>query len=312
MKGVVTIGEVLIDFIPMDKENSAYIKNPGGAPANVAVGVAKLGGEASFVGSVGEDLFGDYLIQVLNSYNVHTEYIQKTTKAKTQVVFVNNDEFGERSFIFYNDKGADQFLNENQISECMFDSKYIFHFGSISLIQEPTKSAVKKAVEWAKQKGIYVSFDPNVRINMWESKEEAKMEIVEMLQLTDILKISEEELEFITDEKDIHRALESLKEFNIPLILVTFGAKGSGCLYDNQLSIVDGIKVDAVDTTGAGDAFMSAMLYQLANNKLSLNQLTTSMLKDMLRFANVSGGITASSKGAIHSLPTLTEIRKYL
>ncbi|WP_105615165.1 carbohydrate kinase family protein [Vallitalea okinawensis] len=311
MKGVVTIGEVLIDFIPMDQENSAYIKNPGGAPANVAVGVAKLGGEASFVGTVGGDLFGDYLIQVLKSYDVSTEYIQKTTQAKTQVVFVNNDESGERSFVFYNDKGADQFLHVDHINESIFDSQYALHLGSISLIQEPTKTAVKKAVDCAREKGNYISFDPNVRINMWDSTDHAKQEIASILPKTDILKISEEELEFITDEQDIYKALASLEEFDIPLVLITFGAKGSGFYYNNQLTIVEGIKIKAVDTTGAGDAFMSAVLYQLSKDECLLDQLSDSKLKNILRFANISGGITASSKGAIHSLPNLRDVEKY-
>lgn len=312
MNGVVSIGEVLIDFIPIDKEGSGYLKNPGGAPANVAVGVAKLGGQASFVGMVGNDLFGDYVIQTLDSYHVNTDSVFKTDQARTQVVFVNNDENGERSFIFYLDKGADQFLNTDLICETIFDSKYVLHLGSISLIEEPTKSAVKSAIKMAKQKGLYISFDPNIRMSMWESEEKAKSEIVDLLKFTDILKISEEELEFITGEKNINKALESLGEFDIGLILVTFGADGSGYYYNNKFSIVKGIKVNAVDTTGAGDAFMSAILYQLASNRTKINELTNIFLNDILKLANISGAITASSKGAIHSLPTLPDIMKYL
>lgn len=312
MNGVITIGEVLIDFIPIDKGISGYLKNPGGAPANVAVGVAKLGGEASFVGTVGNDLFGDYLIKVLESYQVNTEYVFKIDEAKTQVVFVNNDENGERSFVFYVDKGADQYLSTNHISENMFESKYILHFGSISLIQDPTRSAVKNAVEMAKQKGLYISFDPNIRMNMWDSKEKAKSAIVNMLKFTDILKVSEEELEFLTDEKDVHKALKSLSKFDIPLILVTFGANGSGYYYNNKFSTVEGIKINPVDTTGAGDAFMSATLYQLSSNGAKIEELTSSFLDNMLKFSNISGAITASSKGAIHSLPALPDIQKIL
>ncbi len=312
MNGVVTVGEVLIDFIPIDKDISGYLKNPGGAPANVAAGVAKLGGEASFIGTVGNDLFGEYLIGMLNSYQVNTDYVFKTDEARTQVVFVNNDENGERSFVFYIDKGADQFLNRNHICENIFDFKYILHFGSISLIQEPTKSAVKSAVEMAKQKGLYISFDPNIRINMWESKEKAKAEIVDMFKVTDILKISEEELEYITGEKDVHKAVECLNEYNITLILVTFGAEGSGYYYDHKFSMVKGIKINAIDTTGAGDAFMAAILYQLASNETSIDRLTNKFLNNMLKIANISGAITVSSKGAIYSLPTLPDIQRYL
>lgn len=312
MNGVVTIGEVLIDFIPMDKEISGYLKNPGGAPANVAVGVAKLGGNASFIGTVGNDLFGNYLIQMLDSYGVNTDYVFKTDEARTQIVFVNNDENGERSFVFYMDKGADQFLNKDHICQRIFETKHILHYGSISLIQEPTKSAVKSAVEMAKQQGLYISFDPNIRLSMWESKEKAKNEIVDMLQWTDILKISEEELELITGEKDIHKALKLLSQYNIPLILVTFGEKGSGYYYDQKFSKVKGIKINAIDTTGAGDAFMSAVLYQLASKGAPINQLTNEFLDSTLKIANISGAITASAKGAIHSLPTLPDIQKYL
>jgi fructokinase len=310
MQGVITLGEALIDFTPLDDQNMDFRKNPGGAPANVAVALSRLGVDVSFVGKVGDDVLGNFLAKKLQSEKVNIDNLVLTNEAKTAITFVTLDEDGDRSFDFYIDPSADRFLRADEIVEKLFADNKIYHFGSISLIDEPARTATKKGIELAHQNGMLVSYDPNLREMLWNSLTDAKEMILSVMDEVDILKVSEEELEFLTGKKDIEEGAEELKaEYEIPVIFITCGSKGS-YYYKDQLGFVEAFKVDAVDTTGAGDAFMSGVLYNFNQNELKLEDIDDDFLEKTLKFANYSGSLAASASGAMAALPTLEEVNK--
>ncbi|MGD6801346.1 aminoimidazole riboside kinase [Rossellomorea aquimaris] len=310
--GIISLGEALIDFIPLDKENISYQKSPGGAPANVSVGLARLGARSSFLGKVGKDVLGEFLQKTLTDYGVGTEQMHLTRDTRTGVVFVTNAEDGERSFDFYIDPSADRFLTADDIKEEDFVSHQILHFGSISMISSPAKEATHHAVKLAKENGMLVSYDPNLRLGLWDSEENARTTIESMLDQADFLKISEEELEFITGERNFEAGLEKMKPYNIPLMVITMGAEGCHVYTKDGHRHVPAMKVQAVDTTGAGDAFVSGMLYQLHEYEGDIQSLTIEAAAEMASFAAVSGALAASTKGAMTALPTLEEVKQHL
>ncbi|MFW5889334.1 MAG: carbohydrate kinase family protein [Bacillota bacterium] len=310
MKGVITLGEALIDFTPLDEQNMDFRKNPGGAPANVAVALSRLGVGTSFIGKVGDDVLGNFLAQKLASEKVNIDNLVLTNEAKTAITFVTLDEDGDRSFDFYINPSADRFLRVDEISEKLFSENKIYHFGSISLIDEPARSATKKGIELAHQNGMLISYDPNLREMLWDSLAEAKAMILSVIDKVDIVKVSEEELEFLTGEKNIQKGAEILKtEYDIPVIFITCGSKGS-YYYKDELGYVEAFNINAVDTTGAGDAFMSGVLYNFNKNELSMYEISNDFLKKTLEFANYSGSLAASASGAMAALPSLEEVQK--
>lgn len=310
-KGIISLGEALIDFIPLDSDNISYQKSPGGAPANVAVGVARLQAKSTFIGKVGNDVLGRFLQKTLADYGVNTSSMLLTDDIRTGVVFVTLEN-GERSFDFYINPSADRFLTEEEIDEKLFDENKILHFGSISLISEPTRSATIKAVKLAKEKGLTVSYDPNLRLGLWDSGEAAKEQIISMLPYADILKISEEELEFITGEKDIEKGAEKLAAYEIPLVLVTLGSEGSYIFTREGHQHVPARKVTTVDTTGAGDAFVSGILYMANEWDGEISAITLEKAVELATFASVSGSLAASEKGAMTALPSLEQVQSIL
>ncbi|MGP3778728.1 carbohydrate kinase family protein [Halanaerobium saccharolyticum] len=310
MQGVITLGEALIDFTPLDDQNMDFRKNPGGAPANVAVALSRLGVDVSFVGKVGDDVLGNFLAQKLQSEKVNIDNLVLTNEAKTAITFVTLDEDGDRSFDFYIDPSADRFLRADEIDAELFAENKVYHFGSISLIDEPARSATKKGIELAHEKNMLVSYDPNLREMLWDSLAEAKEMILSVMDEVDIVKVSEEELEFLTGEKDIKKGAEILKaEYKIPVLFITCGSEGS-YYYLNDLGFVEAFKVDAVDTTGAGDAFMSGVLYNFNQTDLTLAEINNDFLEKTLKFANYSGSLAASASGAMAALPTLEEVQQ--
>ncbi|OCL27985.1 fructokinase [Orenia metallireducens] len=313
MKGIISLGEALIDFTPLDDNNMKFQKSPGGAPANVAVGLSRLGAESTFVGKVGDDLLGRFMKDTLEINNVNTDNMLLTDQARTGLTFVTLDEAGDRSFSFYINPSADIFLRREEIKDEIFKENKILHFGSISLIHEPACSATKYAVQQAKEQGLLISYDPNLRLNLWESSEAAKEGIISMLDQADILKISEEELEFITGEVNVEKGVEILKqEYDIPLIYVTFGSKGAYYYYNELLTFTEAIKIETVDTTGAGDAFVSGILYNLNKTDKKISELDKEFLDNTIKFASISGALAASQKGAMSALPTLEQVQELI
>lgn len=309
-EGILCLGEALVDWIPSDASNTFYEKCPGGAPANVAVGLAKLGIPTGFIGKIGEDLLGRFLKETLADYDVDVSGMVYGQEAKTGLTFVSLDESGDREFDFYIRPSADQFLKESDIDPIQFKGKKWLHVGSISMIHEVSRKTTKKAIQIAKEEGLSLSFDPNVRLGLWESEGQVKEAIRELLPHTDLLKISEEELIFLTGEETVCKGIEQLRRYEIPLIFVTKGKEGS-IVFTKQVFVeVPAMKVDAVDTTGAGDAYVAGILYGLHETDKRWQSLTQEELENLGRLASVSGGLASSKKGAMTALPSLTEVKE--
>ncbi|MDX8345243.1 aminoimidazole riboside kinase [Rossellomorea sp. YZS02] len=312
-QGIISLGEALIDFIPLDEQSATYQKSPGGAPANVAVGLARLGARSTFLGKVGKDLLGEYLKETLTVYGVRPNQLLMTSDVRTGVVFVTNGKEGERSFDFYIDPSADRFLEVDDIDEGDLITHKILHFGSISLISSPAKEATQHAVKVAKENGLIISYDPNIRLGLWDSEKHARETIKNMLNEVDVLKISDDELQFITGEKEIEAGVSNLSNaYNIPLMIITMGSEGSYVYVGGARQYVPAMKVQAVDTTGAGDAFVSGILYSINDYKGNIESISLEEAARMARFAAVSGALAASTKGAMTALPSLEEVKSHL
>ncbi|XP_017428997.1 probable fructokinase-6, chloroplastic isoform X2 [Vigna angularis] len=276
---VVCFGEMLIDFVPTVSglslaEAPAFKKAPGGAPANVAVGISRLGGSSAFIGKVGEDEFGYMLADILKENNVNHEGMRFDPGARTALAFVTLRSDGEREFMFYRNPSADMLLQEDELDLDLIRKAKIFHYGSISLITEPCKSAHIAAAKAAKDAGVVLSYDPNLRLPLWPSEDSAREGILSIWETADIIKVSEEEISFLTKGEDPYddAVVRKLFHENLKLLLVTEGAEGCRYYTKEFSGRVKGLKVDAVDTTGAGDAFVAGMLSQLSVN-LSLIQI---------------------------------------
>lgn len=300
---IISLGESLIDFIPHEQgrlsEVTSFYPVVGGAPANVAVAVAKLGGQSLFVGKVGQDSFGIKIIHTLRESGVDTRGISMTPFAKTALAFVSLTESGERDFSFYHNPSADILLDPEDLQESWFAGASIFHFGSISMLAEPSLSATRRAIKLAKKNHCLISFDPNIRLSLWSDTSMLKDRINEVLPVVDILKISEEETEFIGKREELFA--QELKA-----LIVTKGAHGVSCYTDKKQFNLPGLKVPVVDTTGAGDAFVGAFLTKVSEDIATWLEEDT--LIRTLVFANTAAALTVTKKGAIAALPTRNEI----
>ncbi|KAG6548506.1 hypothetical protein Mapa_009994 [Marchantia paleacea] len=305
---VVCFGEMLIDFVPtvggLSLANApAFKKAPGGAPANVAVGIARLGGNSAFMGKVGDDEFGYMLVNILKENRVESRGVRFDPGARTALAFVTLREDGEREFMFYRNPSADMLLDVPELDVELIQQATILHYGSISLIAEPCRSAHLKAMEIARKAGVLLSYDPNLRLPLWSSAEAAREGIRSIWDQADIIKISEEEITFLTEGGDPYsdEAAMSLWHPNLKLLLVTEGADGCRYYTKDHSGRVDGLKVVPVDTTGAGDAFVGGLLTALVRD-LNLFEDETK-LREALKFANACGAITTTERGAIPALP---------
>ncbi|KAG4998293.1 hypothetical protein JHK84_029319 [Glycine max] len=311
---VVCFGEILIDFVPTVcgvslAEAPAFKKAPGGAPANVAVGISRLGGSSAFVGA---DEFGYMLVDILKKNNVETSGMKFDPNARTALAFVTLRADGEREFLFFRNPSADMLLQESELDENLIKKAKIFHYGSISLIDEPCKSAHLAAMRFAKESGCILSYDPNLRLALWPSAEAARDGIMSIWDQADIIKISEEEITFLTggdDPYDDNVVLNKLFHPNLKLLIVTEGSEGCRYYTKEFKGRVAGVEVKPVDTTGAGDAFVSGIIYSLASDQ-SLFQ-NEEHLRKALYFANVCGAITVTERGAIPALPTKEAVLQF-
>lgn len=315
---MVCFGEMLIDFVPTVggvslAEAPAFKKAPGGAPANVAVGISRLGGRSAFIGKVGEDEFGYMLADILKQNNVDNSGMRFDPGARTALAFVTLRADGEREFMFFRNPSADMLFRESELNVDLLKQAGIFHYGSIPLIDEPSKSTQLAAMSIAKKAGAILSYDPNLRLALWPSPKAAREGIMSTWNQADIIKISEDEIRFLTeggDPYDDNVVLTKLFHPNLKLLLVTEG--GDGCRYYTKKfkGRVAGVKVKPVDTTGAGDAFVSGILSTLASDS-NLYQ-DEKKLRDALLFANACGAITVTERGAIPALPTREAVLRVL
>ena len=311
MDGVITLGEALIDFIPVDKKNKLFEKNPGGAPANVAVGLARLGSRTAFIGKVGDDSLGRFLYDTLADEDIILNNMILTKEAKTALTIVTLDEKGDRSFDFFGEESADRLLSKEEIDDELFGDFKIYHFGSISMINEISRQATKYALDLAQKREMYVSYDPNLRESLWSDLDKAKKIMKSVLGQVDILKVSKEELDFLTGFAGIEEGAEQLKNKNeISIVLITDGDNGV-YFYRNKLVHIPAKKVEAADTTGAGDAFMSAFLNRVDKSDISIDEMTDAQIEKICEFANYCSALVVQKQGAMSKLPTKDEVKEY-
>ncbi|KAF8041357.1 hypothetical protein BT93_A0077 [Corymbia citriodora subsp. variegata] len=309
---IVSFGEMLIDFVPTASgvslaEAPGFLKAPGGAPANVAIAVTRLGGRSAFVGKLGDDEFGHMLAGILKQNGVNGDGINFDQGARTALAFVTLRADGEREFMFYRNPSADMLLQPEELNLELIRSGKIFHYGSISLIVEPCRSAHLRAMQVAKDAGALLSYDPNLRLPLWPSPEEAREQIMSIWDMADIIKVSDVELEFLTgsDKIDDESAM-SLWRPSLTLLLVTLGEKGCRYYTKNFHGQVEAFHVDTIDTTGAGDSFVGALLCNVVEDHSILED--EGKLRKVLKFANACGAITTTKKGAIPALPTEADV----
>jgi fructokinase len=314
---VVAHGELLIDFVPTVAgvslaEAPAFKKAPGGAPANVAVGVARLGGNAAFVGKVGDDEFGSMLADVLKDNNVNVKGLRFDPHARTALAFVTLKKCGEREFMFFRNPSADMLMVPAELDERLIRQSSVFHYGSISLISEPSRSTHMAAMKIAQESGSLMSYDPNLRLPLWPSPEAAREGILSIWSEADIVKVSDEEVKFLTNGGDDKRdeVVMTLWHEKMKLLLVTDGPDGCRYYTPGFKGRVNSFKVATIDTTGAGDAFVAGLLHQLANNKDLLS--SESALKSALHFACACGAITTTERGAIPAMPDKPSVEKFM
>lgn len=310
MPDIMAIGEMLIDFTASYNENGEiyYKQNPGGAPANVAVMAAKLGVSSGFIGKLGKDMFGTYLKDVLDKHGVDTKGVILDKGFSTTLAFVNKDEAGERSFVFYRRNGADLNLSFGEVNLKLIDSCKLLHFGSLLLTSEPSKSATVNTVEYAKQQGKIITYDPNWRERLWESKEEAVKAMRSVLRYVDIIKVSEDELQLITDCGNMIPAIAKLLNAGIKVVCITQGAKGCIIATKRGIERFPAFKVETVDTLGAGDSFFGAFLSRLVLSGKPMDEIEMTDLREFAVYANACGSLSSAKVGAIPAMPTHEEI----
>ena len=311
---VVALGELLVDFTEngfSEQGNPLFEANPGGAPCNVLAMLQKLGRKTAFVGKVGRDMFGQQLREIVEAAGICTDGLLSEPSVRTTLAFVKTLPGGDRDFSFYRNPGADMMLTEAELPEEMISGARIFHFGTLSLTHEPVRSATQRAVALAKAAGAVISFDPNLRPPLWESLEEAREQIAWGLGQCDILKIADNELEFMTGETDFSKGAALLKEKypNIKVLNVTAGPDGSYSFYKDKRVYVPGFHLGGtIETTGAGDTFCACVLNFALEN--GIEDLKEEQLTEMLRFANAAAYLVTTKKGAIRSMPEREQVNE--
>ena len=303
---ILCAGEMLIDFTPVATMERTYTANPGGAPANVAVSVARNGVKAGFFGKMGNDDFGRLLVKTLKNDGVEIIIPELTDEATTTLAFVTLDESGDRSFTFARKPGADLLLNEEDADRINYDEWDLYHVGSVSQSGAPSKDAILKVLKKAKEAGKLVSFDINYRDKIW-SMEDCKKESEKIYPLADLIKISEEELDFVGGEANIEAFM---KKYNVAALVLTLGGDGARIYFGGKTEEIPVMKVDkVVDTTGAGDAFWGGFLSNLLSQGVKeTKDLTMEKLIKAAKYGTVSGGLCVKKPGGIPALPTKEEI----
>ena len=312
---VVALGELLIDFTEngtSTQGNIIYEANPGGAPCNVLAMLSKTGRRTAFIGKVGQDIFGNRLKAVLEEQGICTTGLVMDTAARTTLAFVETLPGGDRDFSFYRNPGADMLLKEEELQEELLRDTRIFHFGTLSMTHKEVRQATKKAIAIAREGGAVLSFDPNLRPPLWASLEEAREQVAYGLSQCDILKISDNEIQWFTGEQDYDAGIRRLRsQYDIPLIVLSLGREGSCAYYkDLRAEVPAFLQEKTVETTGAGDTFGACCLHHIL--QYGLEELTEKQLTQMLTFANAAASIVTTRKGALRVMPTVQETEKLI
>lgn len=312
---VTALGELLIDFTEngISKQgNPLFEANPGGAPCNVLAMLSKLGHKTAFIGKVGKDSFGKQLKSVLEEVGISTEYVYMDGEVHTTLALVHTFADGDRDFSFYRNPGADMMLKEEEVPEDLIRDSNIFHFGTLSMTHEGVRNATKKALNIARKTGCILSFDPNLRPPLWDSLETAKEQVLYGLQFCDVLKISDNEIQWLTGKEDYTDGVNwILERYQIPLILVSMGKEGSRAYYKNSMvEVAPFLQKETIETTGAGDTFGGCVLHYICQH--GLENLTEENLAEMLLFANAAAALITTKKGALRVMPSIDEIMRVL
>lgn len=307
---VVALGELLIDFTEngiSSQGNPIFEANPGGAPCNVLAMLQKLGKKTAFIGKVGSDMFGSQLTETVKAAGIDVTGLVSDKSVSTTMAFVHTLPDGDREFSFVRDPGADMMLRKDEIDVDIVSSAKIFHFGTLSSTHEGVREATRYGVDIAKESGALISFDPNLRPPLWDSLDNAKKEIEYGLSKCDILKISDNEIEFMTGSTDYDKAVRELMEkYNIKLAFATLGKNGSRAYFGDMQAEFGGFDVDTIETTGAGDTFCGSALNFILEH--DMNALTENDLKELLAFANAAAAIITTRRGALKVMPEKKEI----
>ena len=308
---VIAMGELLVDFTEngiSEQGNPILEANPGGAPCNVLSMLQRLGKKTAFIGKVGQDALGKMLIDVVREQGINADNLLVDEEVSTTLAFVHTEKDGDRSFSFYRNPGADMMLRWNEIHEELLGDTIIFHFGTLSMTDEQIADTTKMAVQKAKKDGAIISFDPNLRPPLWKNLEDAKRQMWYGISQCDILKISDDEIAFLTETTDIDAGVaEILKKFSPTLICATMGKHGSKAYYNGKSVFCNPfLREDTIETTGAGDTFMACVLNAVLEK--GMEALTEGDLLEMLEFANAASSIITTRKGALKVMPQKQEI----
>lgn len=307
---VIALGELLIDFTmngQSEQGNNMFEACPGGAPCNVLALLNKMGKKTAFIGKVGKDQFGALLRDTITEAGIDASNLMVDENVNTTLAFVHTFPDGDREFSFYRNPGADMMLTADEVNPEVVKDTKVFHFGTLSMTHEGVREATKKAVEIAKANGCLVSFDPNLRPPLWSSLDLAKEQMEYGFGKCDILKISDNEIQFVSGKEDYDEGIAYLQEtYNIPLILLTMGKDGSRAYYKGMRVERPGFSVKAIETTGAGDTFCGSSLNYLVEH--DFENLTEEQLGEMLTFANAAAALVTTKKGAIKAMPVKEEV----
>lgn len=312
---VTALGELLIDFTENGDSaqgNPLMEANPGGAPCNVLAMLQKLGKKTAFIGKVGNDMFGNQLKKAVEEVGIDTRNLIMDNKHHTTLAFVHTYPDGDRDFSFYRDPGADMMLTKDEVQKELIEDSRIFHFGTLSSTHEGVREATRHAIELAKEAGCIITFDPNLRPPLWDSLEDARKEIEYGMGKCDVLKISDNEVEFLFGTTDYDKGAAMIREkYNIPLVLITMGKDGSRAYYkDLRVEAAPFLQENTIETTGAGDTFCaSALNYVLEHG---LEDLTSENLKELLTFANAAASLITTRKGALRVMPSREEVLEFI
>lgn len=315
MADAICLGELLIDFVPTVTGTSlidapAFKKAPGGAPANVAVGLVRLGTPSAFMGKVGDDPFGHFLANTLAEAGVDVRPVRFSAEARTALAFVSLRADGEREFMFYRHPSADMLFEPAEVDANVIRGAKLLHYGTISLISEPSRSATLHAIELAKEAGCIVSCDPNLRLALWPDRNAARDGLLGAIAQAQVVKLSDDELRFLTDSDDPAAARQHLWHDRLELMVVTLGS--AGCVYftPDLDGVVVGFGVEAVDATGAGDGFVAGLLHGLLADWSGLQE--EARVRSICRMANAVGALTTTERGAIPALPSRARVERFL
>ena len=312
---IVALGELLIDFTEAGKSSSGkklFEQNPGGAPANLLTVAAHMGYQTEFIGKVGADMHGDFLKKTLEEEGIGTRYLIQDESFFTTLAFVEIAENGERHFSFSRKPGADTQLRAEELNQQLLENCKIFHFGALSLTNEPSRTATIEAVKGAKAAGVLISYDPNYRESLWFDKQTAVSQMKSMIPYADIMKVSDEELVLLTGVEDYNKAVTQLLELGPKLVAVTLGSDGVLLAREYKREKVEGFKVNAIDTTGAGDSFWGGFLSEYLKQEKSLEEFTWEEIKNCAVYGNAAAALCVQRRGGIPAIPKKKEVEQFI